>query len=265
MFLLIVIVHFMFIFTDKPFANPEASDKSTSVADPDGPHCQLCDNCVAAEAYCKVCKEFMCSACSNAHRRSRGTRHHQLLDKESMPSDIPGNDYEPSHEILSEYCEEHPHELIKYFCPQHQSLHCGDCVVLSQHKCKMEVISKVSFGFKDSGMYKDVKFNISQLADDVCEHTIELEKQTKILDDKEQNDKTQVLDFQSKVIARLNEKFQSLTAQIAQSSQESKVSLSLLQQKAKENEVEATGLKTELVNNESNDVLLFISTYKSQK
>lgn len=263
--MLIAIVIDVHCFTGKTMANRGESDKLAPVGDPDGPYCQQCDSSEAAEAYCIVCRKFQCSMCFNAHRRSSDTRHHQVLHNKPMLTVIPGKDYEQSQAHLSEYCEEHPHELIKYFCPQHQSLHCGDCVVLSQHKCKMEVISKASVGFKDSSVYKDVKLNISQLADDACEQTIELEKLTKVLDVKEQNDKTQVLDFQSKVIARLNEKFQNLTAQITQSSQESKVTLSILQEKSKENKVEATGLKSELVSNESNDVLLFISTYKSQK
>jgi len=211
--------------TDKIMANLELLGSLPPVSNPDAPYCQICiegGDSIAAEAYCTVCKEFQCSVCSNVHRRSRGTRTHQMLDKESMPTKTAGQDHELRHENMGEFCDEHPYELIKYFCPKHQSLHCGDCVVLNQHPCKLEMIATVSVNFKDSSVYQAIKSKIYQLTNDVCEDTAELEKQTLALDDSEQKDKTQVLDFQSKVIASLNEKFRILTSQIAKIHQDSK-------------------------------------------
>jgi len=242
-------------------SNIESPGRSPPVSNPDAPYCQICiegGGSVAAEAYCTVCKEFQCSVCSNVHRRSRATRTHHMLEKESMPSKTAGQDPESRHENLGEFCEEHPHELIKYFCPKHRSLHCGDCVVLYQHPCKLEVIANVSVNFKDSSVFQDIKSKIDKLTDDVCEDTAKLEKQTVALDDSEQKDKTQVLDFQSKVIASLNEKFRNLTSQIAEIHRDSKLTLFNLQELSKENEAEATGLKADIERNESNSVLLFI-------
>ena len=93
-------------------ANIELPESSPPVSDQDAPYCQMCiegGDSIAAEAYCTVCKEFQCLMCSNMHRRSRGTRTHHMLDKESMPTKIADQDHKSRHNNLSVFCEEHPH------------------------------------------------------------------------------------------------------------------------------------------------------------
>jgi len=108
----------------------------------------------------------MCTVCSNVHRRSKATRNHTLLANDEMPTESPPE----STENLSEYCEDHPRELIKYFCPTHKSLHCGDCIVQSKHRCEMEMISTVSGNFKESSDYRDIEMKICALNDNACKN-----------------------------------------------------------------------------------------------
>ena len=230
--------------------------------DTDTPNCQLCiegGECVLAEAYCTIDKEFLCSGCSNAHRRSKTTRNHPLLDKENMPTKAGVGQIL---ENLSEYCEKHPRELIKYFCPEHQALLCGDCVALDQHMCKMNTIGDASKSFFGSSVHKDIKSHIIKIADDACKTTTALEKKAMDIDNSERKDKAEVSDFQSQVIASLNEKFQKLTTQITTTSQEYKVKLIHLQERSKETEIEANGLNADMEENVNNNVLLFISAHR---
>jgi len=246
-------------------ANLEVPGRAPPVAGSGCFYCQICiegGHAVEADAFCTVCTEFMCSGCSNVHRRSKVTRNHHQLDKEHMPSK---DTVKKAHENLSEHCEKHPRELIKYFCPVHQALLCGDCIVLDSHTCKLESILNVSVSFKDSGVYKDIKLLVDKLAEDACKTTRAVEKKTKDIDHFERNDEDNVIDFQSKVITCLNVKFQYVISQISKVSQESKVKLIHLQKRSKETEIEAAGLKTDMKENENNNVLLFISAHRTKK
>jgi len=82
-------------------ADFEVPGQFPRIPDTDAPHCQLCiedGECVRAEAYCTIDKEFLCAGCSNAHRRSKTTRNHPLLDNENMPTKV---NLEEGHETLA--------------------------------------------------------------------------------------------------------------------------------------------------------------------
>jgi len=171
---------------------------------------------------------------------------------------------EPLHENISEYCEEHPRELIKYYCPTHKSLHCADCYILDFHKCKMELVTKVAAGFKDGESYKEFKSKMSKLTDDFSINTSELEKKVNANKNNERKDTEQVLAFQAHITASLNKTCKQITAQIAKANQDSNAALSDLQERSKATGDEASSLKDYIDGNEDNDVLLFISTHRSQ-
>jgi len=100
-------------------------------------NCDLCakgDENIPAETYCPVCDEYLCTTCATTHQRSRSTRNHKLVDKESMPR----KRSEKDQEYVSGYCKDHPRELVKYYCPTHGDLLCGDCIVsiITRAKCK---------------------------------------------------------------------------------------------------------------------------------
>jgi len=246
-------------------ANLEVPGRAQPAAGSDYSCCQLCiegGDAVEADAFCTVCTEFMCSGCSNVHRRSKASRNHQQLDKKHMPTK---DTVEEVHENLSDHCEKHPRELIKYFCPLHQALLCGDCIAFDSHACKLESILNISVSFKDSGVYKDIKSLVSKLADDAVKTTIAVENKAMAISDSERKDTTEVKDFQTKVIVCLNEKFQNLTSHIAIANQELKVKLKHLQKRSKETEIEAAGLKADMEENENNNVLLFIYAHRTKK
>jgi len=245
-------------------AHLEVPGRSPPAAGSDYPYCQICikgGNAVEAYAFCTVCTEFMCSGCSNVHRRSKATRNHHQLDKEHMPSK---DTVKEVHENLSEHCEKHPRELIKYFCPVHQDLLCGDCIAFDSHTCKLESILNISVSFQDSSVYKDIQSFISKLADDAGKTTTAVENKAMAIDDSERKDTTEVNEFQSNVMACLNRKVQNLHSQIAIANQELKIKLIHLQERSKETKVEAIRLKVDMEENVNNNVLLFISAHRTK-
>jgi len=81
--------------------------------------CQPCadaGNDVIAVKFCSVCKDWLCSACTDFHRRFKASKHHTLYDEDALPVTV--QDIEQ--ENKTKYCKTHPNELIKYFCPTHK-------------------------------------------------------------------------------------------------------------------------------------------------
>jgi len=230
------------------------------------PHiCQICiedGECIAAESYCTVCNEFHCSACSNVHRRSRGTRQHQLLDRDDMSTRPIEHASEQVQENTSEFCEDHPNGLIKYFCPQHKTLHCGDCVVLKTHPCQLEVISTVAEGFVDSEAYRNIKSSINQFKEDVFKTKDDMVTLSSCVDNAEKEDIAKVIEFENQVTKSLQEHVKKLTSQIASTHQDLQFKLAALLERTSKAKMEATRLNDAIKHNENN-TMLFISSYRS--
>jgi len=224
--------------------------------------CQLCiegGDGIAAETYCRVCKEFLCSTCSNVHRRSKASRSHELIDKDDVGTETPEQCKE------REYCEEHPKELLKYFCKEHKSLHCGDCIVLKKHLCDMLKISDVANGYKSSDGYKQLQtwnnsriVSARQIQENINKMTVNTKQAEKL-------SKEVVMMHRDKMIKELNERAGELTAQITSESLHVQSSLIKLGHICENVESDARELAITLEENANNDVLLFITSHRSHK
>jgi len=232
-----------------------------SVSIDDGPLCQLCiegGDGIAAETYCRVCKEFLCSTCSNVHRRSKASRSHELIDKDDVGTESP-EQYQGNQ---SEYCEKHPGELIKYYCDNHKSMHCGDCVALDKHRCEMMKISEIAKGFKSSDQYLSFKTSIHALISETSKYKDDIDEMSNSINDSLKESNKQVLEYKDKIIAQLNLRAHELTTQMEAKARDSQTALSNLKDKLVATEAEAQTVIDDSQDNEDNDVLLFIATQR---
>ena len=129
----------------------------------DDPICQPCSeggDTMTAVKFCSVCKEWMCCNCTNCHRRFKATRTHTLLDKDAVSHST--TEHEP--ENITYHCAIHPTELIKYYCPKHSMLHCGDCA--ASVSCKMNKLSSMSSSIRNNEEFVELQSNIVQLVKD---------------------------------------------------------------------------------------------------
>ncbi|XP_052809496.1 E3 ubiquitin-protein ligase TRIM33-like [Mya arenaria] len=151
----------------------------------DTPSCQPCsrdEEFLTAEAFCTVCKEFLCSTCTSVHRKLKVSKGHTIQDKFSMPGSITGLENEMKHEDQdSQSCEKHPSEFIKYFCPEHQVCLCGHCLALKHRNCEVEIISEISNDFKDSQEYEDINADIAQLLEGIDRCSIDAERNISVV------------------------------------------------------------------------------------
>ena len=133
--------------------NQAESDNADSIqCDP----CLLENEIVSAEFYCTDCSEYFCNNCARAHRKSKATRHHKLLDRLEMPK-------KKLTTVEEKFCSKHNGELIKYFCEKHEQLCCSVCVTLEHRKCKVLYIDDIAGGFNTSQEYQDLLKRINLL------------------------------------------------------------------------------------------------------
>ncbi|XP_060564900.1 uncharacterized protein LOC132724104 [Ruditapes philippinarum] len=101
---------------------------------------------VPAKGYCSTCKEHLCDTCYKHHKKQTPSRHHILLDQDSMPttSSVPI--------VKDEFdsCDDHEDEKLKFFCRDHDTVVCSVCTTLDHRTCNVEYIPKLSKYIIDS-------------------------------------------------------------------------------------------------------------------
>jgi chromosome segregation ATPase len=60
-------------------------------------------------------------------------------------------------------CKTHTSECIKYYCPKHDVVACGDCIVADHSGCKMEFISVLAKKFEISSEFTDIVKSLEKL------------------------------------------------------------------------------------------------------
>ncbi|XP_060582285.1 uncharacterized protein LOC132738710 [Ruditapes philippinarum] len=104
--------------------------------------CQPCEcdgDTIEAEAFCETCNEFICFPCLKAHRKFAISKNHVIKSKNEMPISR-----EKQKDPCSELCSVHYTEIIKFYCEDHNSVGCGDCMILSHKTCSVKLVNDVS-------------------------------------------------------------------------------------------------------------------------
>lgn len=117
----------------------KASDEDIDIS------CQPClfeGNTVAAEGYCQVCNEYLCRTCLSVHQKQSATRSHATLGKDQMAK---GQSQRPY--ACYRVCKIHVREIVKFYCQSHDSVGCGDCMVLDHNSCEVDLVADISSVF----------------------------------------------------------------------------------------------------------------------
>ncbi|XP_045216853.2 E3 ubiquitin-protein ligase TRIM71-like [Mercenaria mercenaria] len=142
----------------KTFSSPSTmgSDEDHQV------YCQPCDRDgprLPAHGYCKDCREHLCDTCVAAHKKHTLSRHHTLLDKNSMPEIISSASIHPCQlDNFTKPCPRHIKEMIKFYCQNHKALLCSVCVTLEHTgtSCNVNYIPNISDKVINSKELQDI-------------------------------------------------------------------------------------------------------------
>ncbi|XP_060580657.1 uncharacterized protein LOC132737395 [Ruditapes philippinarum] len=106
-----------------------------------------------SDGFCSQCEEEMCLTCFDTHKQWKLNQSHTRVSSVEATS-IKGN------ATSFDTCTKHLNEIIKFVCPEHSQVGCGDCMVISHKPCKVQFILEHSDGYKDSKHFKMLKKDI---------------------------------------------------------------------------------------------------------
>ncbi|XP_060606824.1 uncharacterized protein LOC132759118 [Ruditapes philippinarum] len=139
--------------------------------------CQRDGDTVQADGYCENCNEFICSSCIKAHRKLATTKNHVIKLKDEMPT------YQTKSDPCTELCDVHVNEIVKFYCQEHDSVGCGDCMVLQHTSCKVQLVSDVSSNYDNSIDLVCIKHRIDNLGENLASCKEEIKCSLKTADE----------------------------------------------------------------------------------
>ncbi|XP_060567924.1 E3 ubiquitin-protein ligase Midline-1-like [Ruditapes philippinarum] len=114
---------------------------------------------VPAKGYCSTCKEHLCDTCYKHHKKQTPSRHHILLDQDSMPT----TPIVPIVKDEFDSCDDHEDEKLKFYCKEHDIVVCSVCVTLNHRLCNVEYIPKLSKHILDSEELNEIMAEMKAL------------------------------------------------------------------------------------------------------
>ncbi|XP_052782126.1 uncharacterized protein LOC128218489 [Mya arenaria] len=223
-------------------------------------YCQPCaedGKKILPEAFCPVCKEFLCSTCARVHRNQKITKSHALQNKNIMP---PSFREESEDEKFIETCQLHPKEFIKYYCPSHDALLCGDCLVENdEHRsCKVEKIMQVAKQYQQGAEYNRLKTGLVQTASNIGKLLHDIQAIMKSVDEESLTNINELRKFRNEINQYLDQRENELLAEIDQKKRTSKRLLNELKLKCTNMNSSIEQLKSELQAQDGNGNQLLI-------
>lgn len=91
-----------------------------------------CDQCKYNEKisqavlWCMQCEESYCATCAQTHKLMKILRHHKLVNVNDAP-----NFSKPPN-----VCPEHKHLELDFYCFDHKTLSCKECLISSHKLCE---------------------------------------------------------------------------------------------------------------------------------
>ena len=90
--------------------------------------CGMCSSeGVSPVSFCEECEEYLCGYCDGAHQRMKVFTEHSV---------VPLGEFKPESFIPKPkpyYCQQHPQNVVQFFCQTCNQLICGNCVVQSRN------------------------------------------------------------------------------------------------------------------------------------
>ena len=91
--------------------------------------CGMCSSeGVPPVSFCEECEEYLCGYCDGAHKRMKVFTEHSVV----LLGDFKPESFIPKPKPY--YCQQHPQNVVQFFCQTCNQLICGNCVVQSRNK-----------------------------------------------------------------------------------------------------------------------------------
>jgi hypothetical protein len=142
--------------------------------------CQPCEcdgETVEAEAFCETCNEFICSSCLKTHRKLTLSKNHVIKSKDEMPISR-----KKQKDPCTELCSVHQTEIIKFYCEDHHSVGCRDCMVLSHKTCSVKLVNDVSDNYDTCEELVQIRKKMETLLNRISSYQVDILDGIKVAD-----------------------------------------------------------------------------------
>lgn len=113
--------------------------------------CTNCEDHSVAIARCGECVEFLCEQCLAAHKRTKLTKEHEVMDlKDLQSSDVQDQMHRPL------YCIHHDKEILKYYCETCDDPVCRECLIMEHREHAYGYLKDVNNQQRKEVIYIDI-------------------------------------------------------------------------------------------------------------
>ncbi|XP_071144801.1 uncharacterized protein [Mytilus edulis] len=172
------------------------------MASSSGTYCDICQNrhiSKAAEEYCPVCEEALCTDCKDHHNLAKASKSHQVILIDEY------NKLPPFIREIKQHCDVHG-DRFEFFCPVHNELCCKRCITTTHSDCKGSKVLEDFVEFSKSSAtineyeqtLKDVEKNIQTAIVDRKNNLEKFEKQKQAI-------RTQIKDKRAEINKHLDD------------------------------------------------------------
>ncbi|XP_045212944.2 uncharacterized protein LOC123563884 [Mercenaria mercenaria] len=132
-------------------------------------NCSPCDEAGVykeAHKYCDSCKLYYCKKCLGEHNKFPALRGHLIKDVtyQTNPSGSTGTAGISVPAVRTEPCENHPEEMIKMFCGEHDLVCCSVCIALDHRECKdVHYIQNLAKDIRKSPEYTEYAEEVTRM------------------------------------------------------------------------------------------------------
>jgi len=127
------------------------------------------------------------------------------------------------------------------------------------------MILTISVNFKESSDFKDIEMKICALNDNAGKSKAELDQLDKSVNDSSRKDIETIVTFQDKIFKQLIRRVAELGSEITAKTTATQLTISNLKTQAQTADISPHKLKNDMEANQDNNILLFISAYRSKK
>ncbi|XP_052799163.1 transcription intermediary factor 1-beta-like [Mya arenaria] len=246
-----------------------SDDVDNSSAD-DTMYCSPCEKGgghIAANSFCNNCDEYLCLSCVKVHRNMKVTQDHVVLSGDSMPYFHSPNKADGKKGLTgcTEQCPSHSNEVIKFFCSEHDSLNCRDCIVVGHQTCKIDYIPDIAEGFRQGKDFESLNINIAKVDRDLenCDKLIETCLKT--IEEEVAEELKQIREHRAEVVAYFDKREKELLAKVNDIKKINDENVQYFKKKCQVAKDQMNAIKSSLESHENNISQLFVVAKQSKR
>ncbi|XP_053392468.1 uncharacterized protein LOC128555089 [Mercenaria mercenaria] len=161
-----------------------------------------------AHKYCDSCKLYYCKKCLSEHNKFPALRGHLIKDVTSQPKQTvqTGTPDVSTPATPNEPCENHPEEMIKMFCGEHDVVCCTVCIALDHRECKdVHYILKLAKDIRTSQEYKDYVEDMTRIKTVYEDITQSIQDEIETLSNVKTEIINEIKDYKQKLVSKIEE------------------------------------------------------------